>query len=315
MTRSARLLTLLLHLRTHERHTVATLAQQFGVSRRTMLRDLQALSELGVPLSAIPGPHGGYALLGERYTPPLMVTAEEALGLAIAYEAFNRYAALPLAHEGRSPMSRVLALLPTALVAELQQLQEHIAIIEHPRHYAAPFLSALFQAALANKHLAITYQSGSGCSERIIFPYGIYASQGYWYCACYDYQRQQKLSLRADRVQAVQPLADRSPLPPITLRDWFTLVETINPDSDTALPLRARLTVRGAQRFELAELSAAITRTESGGTLATTIPATELAYYARIFVALGQEAIVDEPPVLIAAMQDHARAVLQQYPS
>jgi predicted DNA-binding transcriptional regulator YafY len=40
------------------RFTAAELAEEFGVSRRTILRDLQALSEMGVPLRSTSGPGG-----------------------------------------------------------------------------------------------------------------------------------------------------------------------------------------------------------------------------------------------------------------
>ncbi len=62
MSRTERLLELMIRLRTRGRFTVQELADECGVSRRTMLRDLQALSELGVPLASTPGPGGGYTL-------------------------------------------------------------------------------------------------------------------------------------------------------------------------------------------------------------------------------------------------------------
>jgi predicted DNA-binding transcriptional regulator YafY len=62
MSRTARLVELLVQVQTKPRFTAAELAEEFGVSRRTMLRDLAALSEMGIPLRATPGPGGGYSL-------------------------------------------------------------------------------------------------------------------------------------------------------------------------------------------------------------------------------------------------------------
>ena len=56
MSRTARLLELLIRVQTKPRFTAAELAEEFGVSRRTMLRDLAALSAMGVPLRSTPGP-------------------------------------------------------------------------------------------------------------------------------------------------------------------------------------------------------------------------------------------------------------------
>src|SRR5215203_5049391 len=73
------------------RFTAAELAEEFGVSRRTILRDLQTLLGLGVPLRSTPGPGGGYSLPrgGRRLTPSL--TVDEALAAPLLRGA----AALP----------------------------------------------------------------------------------------------------------------------------------------------------------------------------------------------------------------------------
>src|SRR3712207_8903738 len=90
VSRTARLLELLVRVQTRPRFTAAELAEEFGVSRRTMLRDLRALSDMGVPLRSTPGPGGGYSLPrgGRRLWPSL--TVDEALGLIVSYEALLR---------------------------------------------------------------------------------------------------------------------------------------------------------------------------------------------------------------------------------
>ena len=91
MSRAARLVELLTRVRTKPRFTAGELADEFGVSRRTMLRDLAALSEMGVPLRSTPGPGGGYSLpRGGRWL-SLSLTVDEALALVVSYEALLRH--------------------------------------------------------------------------------------------------------------------------------------------------------------------------------------------------------------------------------
>lgn len=59
MLRVARLLELVVRVQTKPRFTAAELAEEFEVSRRTILRDLRKLSKMGVPLRSTPGPGGG----------------------------------------------------------------------------------------------------------------------------------------------------------------------------------------------------------------------------------------------------------------
>ena len=57
-------------------------ADQFEISERTVYRDIQALSEVGVPIMAMPGE--GYRLMDGYYLPPIVFTPEEARALSLA---------------------------------------------------------------------------------------------------------------------------------------------------------------------------------------------------------------------------------------
>lgn len=81
MSKSKRLIELMMTVNRMRKFTVRELADQFGVSSRTILRDLQELSELGVPLYSEVGPHGGYQVLKERVLPPIAFSEEEAVAM------------------------------------------------------------------------------------------------------------------------------------------------------------------------------------------------------------------------------------------
>ncbi len=155
-------------------------------------------------------------------------------------------------------MTKLRGSLPTEILNELDRIRQHIAVVERPRTYAAPFLKVLLDAALAGTHLRIAYDSASGRSERTIFPHGLYAATGFSYCACYDYRRDDNISLRVDRVLAVQPVAGPSRAEPIAVREWLNVVETLAGREAHGVRLRATLTARGMKQFELAELAEGI---------------------------------------------------------
>src|SRR6476469_9593243 len=123
MARTARLLELLIALQRKQRFTVQEMADAFGVSRRTMLRDLHDLSAMGVPLAATPGPGGGYTLIRSQRQLPLALTVNEAISIIVSYEAFLRYAASPVAPESLSVVTKLRAALPPDSVQEIDRIR------------------------------------------------------------------------------------------------------------------------------------------------------------------------------------------------
>jgi len=312
MSRTARLLELLIKLQTRSHFTVQEMASGFAVSRRTMLRDLQALSAMGVPLYATPGPHGGYTLLPGRRLLPLSLTMDEALGILLSYESFLRYPQTPFAAATLPAATKLRAALPPQLLHDLDRLRGHVAIIEQQRRYEAPWLGELLRAALDAAHLRIVYDSRAGVSERVIFPFGLFAMQGYWYCACFDYKREMHLSLRADRVLSLAREDGLERPAHIPVADWLGFVER---DDGRGLRLRATVTERGMKSFDLQALFGDITHTEGGGVIDATVPESEIEWYAAQLLALGPEIVIESPAPLIAALRRKAAELLTLYPA
>jgi predicted DNA-binding transcriptional regulator YafY len=310
LSRSARLLELLIRVQTKPRFTAAELAEEFGVSRRTMLRDLGALSAMGVPLRSTPGPGGGYSLPrgGRRLSPSL--TVDEALALIASYEALLRYPVHPFSTQSLSAVTKLRAALPNDVVAQLDRLRRHVFVGVPVRDYEAPLLGELLSAALDRAHLKVTYDSiESGVTERVIFPYGLYASQGYWYCACFDRKREMNVPMRADRFLSVERVEGFEP-PEFSIQGWMGTAR----EGGERIRVSAKVTERGRKSFELTSLFGTIAPDEGGGgTLEAEMPHSEMDYYASRLLSVGTDIYVDSPPELVEAIQNKAREVICLY--
>jgi predicted DNA-binding transcriptional regulator YafY len=99
--------------------TAEALAERFGVTVRTIYRDLDALRAAALPLGAERGPGGGYALDRSYSLPPVNFTAREAALLV----ALGRYAIdmrlLPFSDTLESALDKVRAALSTSAQREL----------------------------------------------------------------------------------------------------------------------------------------------------------------------------------------------------
>ena len=81
--RSIAALSLLNLLQAHRHWTGTELSRRLGVTERTVRRDIDRLRELGYRIESTPGVAGGYRLEAGSAVPPLLLTDEEAVAMAI----------------------------------------------------------------------------------------------------------------------------------------------------------------------------------------------------------------------------------------
>jgi predicted DNA-binding transcriptional regulator YafY len=178
-------------------------------------------------------------------------------------------------------------------------------------HIDAPFLSDLLQAALDGQHLRLGYESRRGPSERLVYPYGLVAGLGFWYCACYDHRRGIHAWLRADRVRSLQRVEGMEQPAAMTLQEW--LRRPAAGDQKT-LHLRASITARGMSELDWGAIGGALRREEDGsGSIEMPMPALSLDFYARLFLRLGDEATVVSPAAKIDLLLREEQAILARY--
>ena len=310
MSRTARLLELMIRVQARPRFTAAELAGEFGVSRRTILRDLGALKSMGVPLLSSPGPGGGYSLPkgGRRLSPSL--TVDEALGLIASYEALLRYADSPLSERGLSAVTKLRAAMPKDVVSELDRMRRHVAVLEaHRGGGEAPLLGELLSAALDGAHLKVAYDSAtSGVTERVIFPFGVFAYRGFWYCACYDHKRDKKASFRADRFLSVERVGGFGRPAHVPLEEWFAASEG---GGKERLRLRVRFNRRAARSADLAFFFGRVDA--AGGVAEMDMDPSDVDFYASRLLGLGTDVRVESPPEVVEAVREKASAIAETY--
>src|SRR5437763_13912110 len=70
-------------LRSRQWVSSTSLAHRFGVSQRTIYRDIEELIAAGIPIEAVAGREGGYRLNSESPVDPLILDADDALRLYV----------------------------------------------------------------------------------------------------------------------------------------------------------------------------------------------------------------------------------------
>ena len=110
MNRVDRLVAQILYLQSHPLCTADELAGHFGLSLRTIYRDLAALGEAGVPVVAQAGV--GYSLARGYHLPPVSFTSEEASALITGSLLAERLADASVQRSTRTALMKVRAVRP-----------------------------------------------------------------------------------------------------------------------------------------------------------------------------------------------------------
>jgi predicted DNA-binding transcriptional regulator YafY len=168
MRRQSRLFALAEHLRGRRTGTTAeALAERFGVSIRTIHRDLDALREASLPLHAERGRGGGFALDRAYTLPPINLSPREAAVLVVLGAYAKRLRLLPF----EETLERAIDKVRGALSASAQrELLEHLKNLEFTGVPAPPVdpavRRAVEQAWFEQAALGITYVGGDSIERK-----------------------------------------------------------------------------------------------------------------------------------------------------
>lgn len=172
MARAERLLSLLQVLRRHKRPVSgARLAQELGISIRTLYRDIASLQAQGADIQGEPGV--GYVLRPSFMLPPLMFSQAELEALILGFRWVEKFADEPLTKAAGDAMAKISAVLPDNLKDSL----DSTALRVGPRviQDAEVLDLGIVRAAIRlQRKLRITYIDGAGQeSERVIWPFSL----------------------------------------------------------------------------------------------------------------------------------------------
>jgi predicted DNA-binding transcriptional regulator YafY len=178
-----RLLSVLMLLQARGRATERELAEQLEVSQRTIHRDLEALSAARVPVVALRGAQGGWALeKGWRTQVPALDEAE----LRALLMAQPRAVGHPrLAAAAESALNKLMAALPGPMRAQAAAMRERLHVDATGWRETGEDLSmlaAVQDAVARERKLAFDYTKADGeRAPRTVDPLGLVAKGLSWY--------------------------------------------------------------------------------------------------------------------------------------
>ncbi len=218
--RISRLTAILTQLQTKRRLTAASLAEKFGVSTRTIYRDIKTLEKAGVPILTEEGK--GYNLMEGYRIPPVMFTEKQANALILAEQLVLKSKDASFVQDYSEAIDKIKSILrytiqdKANLLADRTQYDEAINLERNSNN-----LSDL-QNALTNCNLVkIKYINKEGAaSDRIIEPFAILSAEN-WYLIAWCRMRKEFRFFRPDRIQKMEILSEKFERHNLTLQEYF----------------------------------------------------------------------------------------------
>lgn len=318
LNKTERLFALVLLLQNRPNMSSLDIAEHFGVSRRTIFRDLRSLSDTGVPLTYADG--GGYEILEGYQLPPLMLTAREAATMLIG-TAFTKLQPDPsLRQDADQVRMKLRSVLPDSVKEYIDRL--------HERTVLSPYLDAdarhqvnteeeglwymLSEAVAQQRQVKMTYYTPSRdeVTDRLVDPLGLVYYSDHWNLIAFDHHRKDVRNFRLDRIRKLRNRMQKFEPP-----EGFDLREFLHQRGES--PSNVRMVLEfGEKAWQWAKRSLPADLEDEKkvkSDFRITFEFENVEYVAQWLLRFGSDVKVIEPPELKEAHKAIAAEVTRLY--
>jgi predicted DNA-binding transcriptional regulator YafY len=186
--------------------TAESIADDLGVSMRTIYRDIQALSLSGVPIEGEAGV--GYRLSHKFEIPPIMFSEQEMTALVLALKMVKGHSDDVLSVGANTALEKIISVVPEKSKSVIDLLPYYV-----PKSYTydeeTKWHTQLREASMDKKKVNISYQDGKGeMSERVLCPLGLMYWGSTWTLLAFCELRNDYRNFRLDRFKEITMLDD-----------------------------------------------------------------------------------------------------------
>lgn len=203
MNRIDRVSAILIQLQSRRVVKASDIAERFGISLRTVYRDVKTLEEAGIPIIGEAGV--GYSIMDGYRLPPVMFTREEATAFLTAEKFVEKMTDASMMEHHKSAMYKVRAILRTAekdllddIDNSIEVLKSHAQLRVDNKDHIQKLLNGIAQKSV----LTIDYFANHSQehTKRDIEPIGIFFKESCWHLIAFCRMRNDYRDFRVDRI-------------------------------------------------------------------------------------------------------------------
>jgi predicted DNA-binding transcriptional regulator YafY len=214
MNRIDRLHAILVHLQSKKRVTGQEIADRFGISLRSVYRDVKALEESGVPVIGEAGI--GYSIMEGYRLPPVMFTQEEAAALLMGVKLTEKFTDELTRKQIENALFKIKSVLRAPDREHIEQLSDNV-VVATSRLTLEPAgfnrqLGELQKAIVAGRVVRVTYQTPyreeESKTHRDIEPFGLCYYGSAWHCFAWCRLRKDFRDFKLNRILDLEILQE-----------------------------------------------------------------------------------------------------------
>jgi predicted DNA-binding transcriptional regulator YafY len=312
---AVRLISLIMLLQRQPNQKAADLAEQLGVSTRTVHRYMEMLDDMGIPVYSERGPYGGFSLVRGYKMPPLALTPEEAVAVYLGTSLVEEMWGQLYREAARGALAKLDNVLPEEQRHEIAWARRtlaatHMHRIDYER--LAPLLEKLRRAAREHRRLRLVYRSRSQTEAltREVDLYALAHRWGWWYAVGYCHLRQAVRSFRVDRMAELTLLDQTFNVPAAFDIQTYLATEV---SAQPLLTAQLRFAPQAALLAHDENSSWESMEEQPDGAVVVTFVSPNLEWAARTALSYGPQVVVLAPEELRALVAAQARDVNELY--
>jgi predicted DNA-binding transcriptional regulator YafY len=313
MNRIDRLVAILLQLQSTRRVKAKDLAEKFNLSLRTVYRDVKALEEAGVPVIGEAGT--GYSLMEGYRLPPVMFNRDEATALLTASKLVQSKTDAGIFKHYTAALDKVKAILRHSEKDHIEEIDDHIAVMNHPAIVYKPqsqlHLQSILSAIGASSIIEIHYLSleKNETTVRKVEPVGIYYLGSHWHLVGFCQLRNDYRNFRTDKIQRLsitnEPISKIHP----PLQSFINRMSADREVQKVVVDVDAEVVkYLGEQKY----YNGYVSEETIGEVVRITFLCSSLMGFSRWFMLFGDHATIVEPVELNEMVMRIAEGILKK---
>ena len=310
MKKSERLNQEMIFLKGKNSFQLKDLMEQFGISKRTAIRDVQELESMGLALYTEQGRGGSYQLLQQNLLVPIYFSEAEIQAIFFAIKALDLVSSTPFDKSYPQIRKKLFETLPQNQQINVNKILEVVSY-----HHVSPItkvdnLTDLLESILHSKVISLTYTQFTN-QKMTLQIFDLFYRNGLWFCNAINMDTERWGVFRCDYMKEIKKASlSYKPYSKNEMNQFLTIYENEYPD----IKFKCKLTSYGKELFlkrHYPNMRLVIENNESF--IVGSYNNEHLDYMVQYLVSLGKHVEVLSPKELKESYLNELKLILQSY--